>query len=132
LIYRKSTKHKTITADNGFDFDARLDAFTSSLDEKQIDYEVETNPVAGFIAFIKYQVIVEIPESVKEEHELHGDRFYCGSCPRMAKNTDGRFKWLRCDLDGKLHHTETSSCCNAFYEWLETGKWKERSEEDEQ
>ena len=130
MIYRKSTKHKTITADNGFDFDAKLDAFTNSLDEQNIEYEVETNPLAGFIAFIKYKKIVQVPESIKEEHEMVGDRFYCGSCPMLKRTTDGRFKYFRCQLHGCLCHIEETPCCNEFYEWAETGAWKGVSEDE--
>lgn len=131
LIYKKSTKHKTITADNGFDFDTKLNAFTDKLDEQRVEYEVQTNPVAGFIAFITYKVVREIPENKKDEHEMVGDRFYCGSCPKIAQSTDGRFKNLRCSLDGKLKHIEETPCCNAFYEWMESGEWKEGSNTDE-
>ena len=125
MVYRKSTKHKTITADNGADFDARLNAFTESLDARRIDYEVQTNPLAGFIAFIKYKEDRAIPENAKDEHELAGDRFYCGSCPMLSQSTDGRFKNLRCKRNGKLRNICTSTCCNAFYEWMESGKWSE-------
>ena len=131
MIYKKCTKHKTITADNGFDFDARLNAFTESLDEKRLEYEVQTNPLAGFIAFVTYKETKAIPENVKDEHELMGDRFFCGSCPMLAMGTDGRFKNFRCKRNGRLRHAEDSSCCNAFYEWAETGKWSEYKEGEE-
>lgn len=128
MIYKKSTKHKTITADNGFEFDAKLNAFTASLDEKRIEYEVQTNPVAGFIAFVIYKETMQIPEDKKDEHEMCGDSFYCGSCPMLTRSSDGRFKNMRCQYNGKLRHIEDSSCCSAFYEWAETGKWPERKE----
>ena len=128
MIYKKSTKHKTITADNGFEFDAKLNAFTASLDEKRIEYEVQTNPVAGFIAFVIYKETMQIPEDKKDEHEMCGDNFYCGSCPMLQRVTDGRFKNLRCKLHGRLCHVEETPCCNEFYEWAETGKWPERKE----
>ena len=131
MIFKKSTKHKTITADNGFEFDAKLNAFTASLDAKRIEYEVQTNPVAGFIAFVIYKETIQIPEDKKDEHEMCGDCFYCGSCPKLQRTTDGRFKWLRCELDGKLKKADESPCCNAFYEWAETGKWKEEVDTDE-
>lgn len=124
MIYKKSTKHKTITADNGFDFDAKLNAFTDSLDEQGAEYEVKTDPLAGFIAFITYKVDYKIPESKKDEHEMAGNCFYCGSCPKLKKSTDGRFKWMRCEYDGKLKHSEDTRCCEAFYEWMESGEWK--------
>lgn len=128
MIYKKSTKHKTITADNGFEFDAKLNAFTQSLDEQKIEYDVQTNPAAGFIAFVIYKQTIQIPESKKDEHEMAGDRFYCGSCPKLMRTTDGRFKNFRCSLTGKLRHIENSSCCDEFYEWAETGKWKGEDE----
>ncbi len=131
MVYKKCTKHKTIVADNGFDFDLRLNSFTESLDEKRIEYEVKTNPLAGFIAFVTYTETKTIPENIKDEHELVGDKFYCGSCPMLTQSTDGRFKNLRCKRNGHLRGIDTSPCCNAFYEWAESGVWSEYKEGEE-
>ena len=130
MIYRKGTRNKTIESDNGFDFDTKLNAFVESLERQRIEYEVQLNPAAGLRAFVTYKVEKAIPENKKDEHELLGEYFYCGSCPMLKRTSDGRFKNFRCGRDGKLKHMEDTPCCNAFYEWAETGVWTEYNEEE--
>ena len=130
MIYRKGIRNKTITAQDGFEFDSKLNAFVEKLEQKRIEYEVKLDPVAGFLAFVTYKVEKQIPENKRDEHELAGDRFKCGSCPMLSKTTDGRFKNLRCTYNGRLCHIEDTPCCNAFYEWMESGKWPEYKEEE--
>lgn len=121
MLSRTTQKYKVISTNDAFEFETRLNSFLKSLDEKGIEYEVQTNPTAGLLAFIIYRESIVIPEGLKEEYELAGERHYCIECPFYVRPTDGRVKNTRCGLSGKLTRRD-DSCCDDFYKKMEKGE----------
>lgn len=120
MLIQKGTKVKTITSTDGFDFDARLNAFTDALDERGIEYEVELNPTAGLLAFVKYKVRKQVPETIKDEYDLAGEKHNCIECPFYVRPTDGRRKNTRCPHTNRLTSADMF-CCEDFYTLLDKG-----------
>ena len=120
MLVRKSKKIKTISASDPFEFDARLNSFTDDLDRRGIAYTVAVNPAAGLLAFVEYQVTVQVPENAKDEYDLMGERHSCIECPYFVRPTDGRVRYTKCPHTEALA-TADSNCCDDFYEWLKAG-----------
>lgn len=121
MLVQKSKKIKTITANDPFDFDMKLNSFTDDLDRNGAPYTVAVNPAAGLLAFVEYQVTVRVPQCARDEYELMGERHICIECPRFVRPTDGRVRYTKCPFTGKLA-TADGSCCDDFYEWLKAGE----------
>ena len=123
MLSRTTQKYKVISTNDAFEFETRLNSFLKSLDNKGVEYEVQTNPTAGLLAFIVYRESIVIPEGLKEEYELAGERHVCIQCPFYVRPTDGRVKNTRCPVHNRLVDRGTS-CCDEFYEKLEKGEIK--------
>lgn len=132
MLHRVGEKVKVIVSDNAFDFETKLNSFTDGLDEKGIEYEVDLTPTAGLLAFVKYKVMRQVPETVKDEYDLVGERHTCIECPFYVRPTDGRRKNTRCPHSEKLTSADMM-CCDDFYTMLDKGdiqlvkvdNWKE-------
>ena len=121
MLSRITQKYKVISSTDAFEFESRLNGFLQGLDAQGIQYEVQTNPTAGLLAFVIYKERVNIPEDTKEEYEMAGERHYCIECPFYDRPTDGRIKYTRCKLSNKLTRRD-SSCCDDFYKKMEKGE----------
>ena len=118
MLSRNTTKYKVIKSEDAFEFESRLNGFLQSLDNSGIEYEVQTNPTAGLLAFVAYKVRVQIPEGLKDEYEMAGEKHVCIQCPFYVRPTDGRVKNTRCPIHDRLVD-RNSACCDMFYEKLE-------------
>ena len=123
MLSRTTQKYKVIQSNDAFDFEARLNSFCESLTDKGVEYEVQTNPTAGLLAFIVYKERIDIPEGLKEEYEMAGEKHICIQCPFYVRPTDGRVKNTRCPLHNRLVDRSTA-CCDEFYKKLERNEIK--------
>ena len=118
MLSRNTTRFKVIQTNDAFEFESKLNGFLKSLDAQDIQYEVQTNPTAGLLAFVVYKERIDIPEDTKEEYEMAGEKHICIECPFYVRPTDGRVKNTRCSLCNRLVSRETA-CCDEFYRKLE-------------
>ena len=123
MLSRITKKYKVISSQDAFDFESKLNSFCESLTAQGIEYDVQTDPTAGLLAFVIYKKRVDIPEDTKEEYEMAGERHVCIQCPFYVRPDDGRVKYTRCPVTGKLTHRD-SACCDDFYKKLDKGEIK--------
>lgn len=123
MLTRMTKKYKVISSHDAFDFETKLNSFCENLSAQGIEYDVQTNPTAGLLAFIVYKVRVETPEDTKDEYELAGEKYVCIQCPFYVRPTDGRRKNTRCPLRDCLVSKDTA-CCDEFYRKLDKGEIK--------
>lgn len=120
MLQQYGTKVKAIMSNDAFDFETRLNSFTDSLDLKGIEYEVQLDPTAGLLAFVKYKVRRQVPETIKDEYDLAGEKHTCIECPFYVRPTDGRRKNTRCPHTNRLTSADMM-CCEDFYTLLDKG-----------
>lgn len=71
-----------------------------------------------FTAYVEFEEIVEIPETLAEKYELNGDGRKCHECPYFVRTQDKRYKWHFCAQKQKKV-TECQSACETYYQLLE-------------
>ena len=120
MLYRHGKQVKIITGNGAFDFESKLNAVLSDLNNRGIKYELQLNPSTGFLAYVVFEDNRQIPETIAEEFELGGEKHTCIECPYFVRPTDGRRKYTKC-VYGKLRGRD-SACCDEFYEQLADGK----------
>lgn len=123
MLTKTGEKVKTIVGETAFDFDSKLNSFTDKLDAKGIRYKLDLSVSAGLIAFVIYEKQITLPECVKDEYELAGEKHNCIECPFYVRPTDGRVKNTRCPKTEKLRRAN-DPCCEDFYKWLDRGEIK--------
>lgn len=124
-MYAKSNKKvKVVSATTAEEFESKINSVLNGLNEKRINYDLQLNPTAGFIAFVTYTETVQVPETLADEYELKGERHKCGECPHFPVITDGRVKWVRCPVTQGLVNKGTN-CCDTFYKEVMEGAERE-------
>lgn len=69
----------------------------------------------GFTAYVVFEEIEQIAETLEDEYEIKGIKFTCADCPYFEE--EGRFDG-RCDFcRGRLRRTD--KVCNAFWQYME-------------
>ena len=121
MLTRKGKKFKAVTGSDAFNFQTKLNAALDELNRKGVQYELQFNNTMGFCAYIVYEEIIEVCETVKDEYEEVGELHKCIECPFFMRPTDGRRKYTRCPKTSKLA-AGTDSCCELFYRMLDTGE----------
>lgn len=121
MLTRKGKKFKAVTASDAFNFQTKLNAALDELNKKGISYDLQFNNTMGFCAYIVYEEIIEVCETVRDEYEEVGELHTCIECPFFVRPTDGRRKYTRCPKTNKLT-AGTGRCCEVFYELLDAGK----------
>lgn len=117
MKYLRGERKKVISGD-GFDLETKFNAFVEKLEDDGIKYSSEYQPTVGFI--ITYESVRVIPETVKDEYELRGEKHTCIECPHYRRPTDGRVKYTKCFVSG-MNCNGGDRCCEQFYEWLSNG-----------
>lgn len=112
---------KIVSGTTAFDFESKLNAVLSDLNEKGIKYELQLNPSTGFLAYVVIDDYRQIPETTKEEFETMGESHVCLECPNFIRPTDGRRKYTRCPQGQGLAWADRKGC-DYFYELLAAGK----------
>ena len=108
-----------IAADNPEDFQKQFNKQMSLLSGNEPEATIDISN--GFRAVIKYQIVEETVETVKDEYHLEGVRHICRECPFHDIETDARRKWTTCRYaeNGETHLDH--ECCNYFYKMLKLG-----------
>lgn len=110
-------RYKNVKADNADDFALKLDEAIRTLkinEQPQIDRNIP------YLAHIFYLEEITVPESIKEEYEVDGKKFYCSDCPHFTKPEDGRKKHVLCGMCKKYVEVNTEAC-DWFYERFDKG-----------
>lgn len=71
-----------------------------------------------FTAYVEYEELVEIPETLAEKYELNNDERYCHECPYFIRTKDKRYKWHYC-AQKQRKVTECQGACETYYQLLE-------------
>lgn len=75
-------------------------------------------------AYVEYETVLEIPETLVEEYELKGAGKKCHECPYFVRTKDKRFKWHYC-AQRQSKVTECQGACEAYYQLLDQMTIKE-------
>lgn len=111
---------KTIKASNAAEFD-RLFAEASKSIDADVELRWDYEPMC--VHFV-YKYIEQVPETVAEEYELQGIKYYCTDCPYLQKGHDGRYKSKGCKYSKYGAVKDYTPACELFYKELMTGKIK--------
>lgn len=71
-----------------------------------------------FTAYVEYEELVEVPETLAEKYELENDARYCHECPYFVRTQDKRYKWHFC-VQKQKKVTECQGACETYYQLLE-------------
>lgn len=121
MTIQRGKQVKIVSAANAEDFETKLNATLRSLNAKGIKYELQMSLEAGLIAYVIYEEQKYIPETIKDEFELGGEKHICLECPYYQMPADGRVKYTRCNLNNQICR-KNSDCCEQFYELLFNGE----------
>lgn len=121
MKYAHGKQVRIVSGTTAFDFETKLNAILSDLNEQGIKYELQMNPSTGFLAYIVLDEFRTIPETTKEEFEQGGESHVCLECPFFIRPTDGRRKYTRCPKGQGLAYADRK-CCEWFYDELAKGK----------
>jgi len=84
------------------------------------DPEIHFPPTMKLTAYILYEEEVTVPEDIRDEYSLRGERYTCEQCPYFERTNDLRRKWHYCVYEQSKTRTDQPAC-RAFYEQLEDG-----------
>lgn len=108
---RGVTAIQTATAD---DFNRQINAELQKHDDAKVTFVTSM----AFTAYVEYEEIVEIPETLAEKYELANDERHCHECPYFVRTQDKRYKWHFCAQKQKKV-TECQGACETYYQLLE-------------
>lgn len=108
---RGVTAIQTATAD---DFNRQINVELQKHDDAKVTFVTSM----AFTAYVEYEEIVEIPETLAEKYELANDERYCHECPYFVRTQDKRYKWHFCAQKQKKV-TECQGACETYYQLLE-------------
>ena len=120
MKYISGKQVKIVTASNPFDFEAKLNAALSKLNEEFVSYELKLEPQAGLIAYIILDVSKKVPETLAEEHQIEGDILHCKDCPFLTIPSDKRLKKGKCYYMDKVVRFDRAAC-DRLYEGVTNG-----------
>lgn len=87
----------------------------------------------GDVVYIYYFRDEDVTECIVDEHDLAGDRHFCGECPYCTKQlnrhgeVDVRYKWAVCGKTGESTRVD-SPVCDIYYTLLRTREQEGRQE----
>jgi len=102
---------QTTTAE---EFNAAINAELSARESPEITF-ITSVP---FTAYVSYEEVTEVPETLAEAYELRGDARTCQECPYFLRNEDKRYKWHYCTLKQRKV-TAGAGACETYYHILE-------------
>lgn len=117
MRYVNQTAVKVVAANNPEEFETKLNNTLAEI--AGCKHELVFNLNAGFCAYITYTKTTEIPETVEDEYEMAGIRFYCVDCPNYVIPFDGRVKYTDCKLGTKCKAGD--SACEWLYQNVKSG-----------
>ena len=117
-------KTKTVTATNAEDFDKKFNDASLSIGT---DVELRWDTAPMTVHFI-YKETEHIPETIAEEFELRGEKYYCKNCPYFDRSADGRRKSGGCKYAEPGSVVDYTPACEVFYRRLAKGEIKARED----
>lgn len=115
--YVNKTAVRVVAASNPEDFETKLNSVLEELAGCKTELVFNLN--AGFCAYITYTNTKQIPETVEDEYELAGIRFYCYECPMYEIPFDGRIKYTDCKNGNKCKAGDCA--CEWLYREVKAG-----------
>lgn len=117
----RNTKHiEVVVGNSAEEFQAKLNTLFLSLAEDGVKFDLQTNVATGFVAYIIYDIVEEIPETIREQFEEGEEKHTCIECPYFVRPFDGRRKYTKCPKCNRVTKAD-NFCCDAFYEELFDG-----------
>lgn len=127
MRYVSKTAVKVVAANTPEEFEEKLNKALEEI--AGCKHELVFNLNAGFCAYITYTSTAQIPETVEDEYELAGIRFYCADCPNYVRPFDGRVKYTDCKLGTKCKAGDYA--CEWLYQKVKAGTIQIESDEEE-
>lgn len=121
MVTKNTTRINCIVANNAEEFMSKMNKAFAEYDAKGISYTYETNIASGFVAYIFYQEVVDIPETAEEAFRKAGETHVCGECPYFERPADRRRKYVKCKVGNCLCSSD-SGCCELLYQRLLNGE----------
>lgn len=121
MTVKRGQRVEIVSGISASDFQENLNKTLQRFDTQGIKYDMQLSPQTGFVAYIVYENVMQIAETIKDEFEMRGEKHACIECPYYTRPIDGRVKYTRC-RNGKGICRKDSDCCNDFYEKLLNGE----------
>ena len=118
MKYKRTQKLEVVQSHDPGEFQDRINEIFERLGEAGTKYEEQLfNNENGFSAFIRYEHVDKIPESIKDEYELRGIFPKCKDCEFFEPINDyeGRCFCVR----GTLRKNDSVDNCQVFWERME-------------
>lgn len=125
--YVNQTAVKVVAANNPEEFESKLNRVLEEL--AGCKQELVFNLNAGYCAYITFTKTAQIPETVEDEYEIAGIRFYCSDCPNYVRPFDGRIKYTDCKNGVKCKAGD--SACEWLYQKVKSGHISIANDEEE-
>lgn len=111
-------KVKTIQASTASEFDAEFNDFCENVTS---DVELQWDP-APMCVHLVYTEEKMVPETLEEEFELRGEKYYCKDCPFFERGKNKRCKSVGCKYSPYGTAAEFNRACEYFFKQLVNGK----------
>lgn len=106
---------QAIKADTAEAFNEQIAAILNEHAEAKVSY-ITSGTFLG--AYVEYETLKEIPETLSEKYEMNGDKRFCCQCPYFQRTQDKRYKWHYC-VQKQKRVTECQGACETYYQLLE-------------
>ena len=125
MRYVKKQLQTTVVADTPEEYDRQMnEIFEKASTIKSITDKELTDK---FCSIVRFEFSADIPETVKEQYEKEGRKFFCGDCKFYVKPDKGNVKYTRCE-HGDPRCKFNDLACDFFYEMIEAGEDMRRPE----
>lgn len=114
----RKKKILTVQATTADEFDRK---FNEASDKLSGNAELKWDTAPMCVHFI-YEEVEEKPETVAEEFELQGIKYYCKDCPHLQKGKNKRLKSHGCEYAEYGTVTDFTPACEFFYKQVLQGK----------
>lgn len=112
---RRSQHIEVVSERSPAEFQDKLNALYEELQGQPFQQTLYNNE-NGFTAYLTYEVVEQIPETLRDEYKLKGITFTCGECPYYE--AVNRYEGM-CDFcKGTLRRTDEADC-KAFWSYME-------------
>jgi hypothetical protein len=116
VITRKRVR--TVQADDADEFDRKFNAVSDELTE---DAKLQWDTAPMCVHFI-YEEQEKVPETVADEFELQGIKYYCKDCPNMIKGKSKRERSHGCKYAEYGTVKDFTPACEWLYKMIVQGK----------
>lgn len=111
-------KVKTIQASTPAEFDREFNKFSESVNG-EMDLKWDPSPMCVHLLYTEEKLV---PETLAEEFELRGEKYYCKDCPFFKRGKNKRCKSIGCKYSPYGTAAEFNPACEYFFKQLVNGK----------